>query len=60
LKLPAIDGVVAHLVGLPACSLGLVIITYCYRLLPTKRQHRALEAILEGQQLGIVNTFQSN
>jgi len=40
--------------------LGLVIITYCYRLLPTKRQHRALEAILEGQQLGIVNTFQSN
>jgi putative transposase len=27
-----------------------MILTYCYRLLPTKRQHRALESILEGQR----------
>jgi len=27
-----------------------VILTYRYRLLPTKRQHRALEAILESQR----------
>jgi putative transposase len=27
-----------------------MILTYCYRLLPGKRQHRALEAILEGQR----------
>jgi putative transposase len=27
-----------------------MIITYRYRLLPTKCQHRALEAILEGQR----------
>jgi putative transposase len=27
-----------------------MILTYCYRLLPSKAQHRALEAILEGQR----------
>jgi putative transposase len=27
-----------------------VILTYHYRLLPTKQQHRALEAILESQR----------
>jgi putative transposase len=27
-----------------------MIVTYCYRLLPTKRQHRALETILESQR----------
>jgi putative transposase len=27
-----------------------MILTYCYRLLPAKRQHRALEAMLEGQR----------
>ena len=27
-----------------------MILTYCYRLLPRKAQHRALEAILEGQR----------
>ena len=27
-----------------------MILTYRYRLLPTKRQHRALEAILESQR----------
>ena len=27
-----------------------MILTYAYRLLPTKRQHRALEAILESQR----------
>jgi putative transposase len=27
-----------------------MILTYCYRLLPTKRQHRALDAMLEGQR----------
>jgi len=28
-----------------------MILTYCYRLLPREAQHRALEAILEGQRL---------
>lgn len=27
-----------------------MILTYCYRILPTKRQHRALDEILEGQR----------
>jgi putative transposase len=27
-----------------------VILTYCYRLLPSRHQHRALEALLEGQR----------
>src|SRR5688572_27223561 len=27
-----------------------MILTYCYRLVPRKAQHRALEAILEGQR----------
>lgn len=27
-----------------------MILTYCYRLLPSKRRHRALEAILESQR----------
>lgn len=27
-----------------------MLVTYRYRLLPTKRQHRALEAILEAQR----------
>ncbi|MEO7812413.1 MAG: helix-turn-helix domain-containing protein, partial [Usitatibacter sp.] len=28
-----------------------MIVTYCFRLLPSKRQHRALEQILESQRL---------
>lgn len=31
-------------------NLAGMILTYCYRLLPSKPQHRALEAILEGQR----------
>jgi putative transposase len=33
------------------CRAWSMILTYRYRLLPTKRQHRALEAILESQRL---------
>jgi transposase len=34
---------------LPA-NVAVMLLTYCYRLLPRKAQHRALEAILEGQR----------
>ena len=27
-----------------------MLLTYCYRLLPSKPQHRALDAILEGER----------
>lgn len=47
----------AHVVSLTRGIVGEIrasrysmIRTYCYRLLPTKRQHRALEAILESQR----------
>src|SRR4030095_6867937 len=33
-----------------ACQCRGMILTYCYRLLPSKAQHRALEAILESQR----------
>lgn len=39
-----------HLVSCPAGKVAGMILTYCYRLLPSKRQLRALEAILEGQR----------
>lgn len=41
---------VAHAVSLATCKLARMILTYRYRLLPTKRQHCALEAILESQR----------
>jgi len=42
---------VAHVVSLVARSIGRdMILTYRYRLLPSKRQHRVLEAILEAQR----------
>jgi putative transposase len=38
------------MVSLSRVNVAGMILTYCYRLLPTKRQHRALEEILEGQR----------
>ena len=39
------------MVSLVALTIGRHMIpTFCYRLLPTKRQHRALEEILESQR----------
>jgi len=40
----------AHVVSLARFTLLLMILTYQYRLLPSKRQHRALEALLESQR----------
>jgi transposase len=40
----------AHLVSLPTCNLDTMFLTYCYRLLPTRRQYIALEWMLEGQR----------
>ena len=41
---------VAHLVSYPLGSIGRMMLTHRYRLLPTKRQHHALETILEDQR----------
>ena len=42
---------IAVILGLPTRkSIAAMILTYRYRLVPTKRQHRALEAILEAQR----------
>ena len=40
----------AHVVSLQPVSVVGMILTYCYRLLPSKAQHRALEACLESQR----------
>ena len=40
----------AHVVSHWRLSVVGMILTYCYRLLPREAQHRALEAILEGQR----------
>ena len=40
----------AHLVSLSAWIMACMVLCYRYRLLPTKRQHRALETILESQR----------
>jgi putative transposase len=40
----------AHVVSYWHVSVVRVILTFCYRLLPSKRQHRALEALLESQR----------
>lgn len=44
------DGPEAHVVSLLVLKLRPMILTYRYRLLPTRQQHRALEAILESQR----------
>ena len=41
---------VARVVSLDAISIRQMFLTFRYRLLPTKRQHRSLEAILEAQR----------
>ncbi len=38
------------MVSLAAAMVSVMILTYQYRLLPSKRQHRALEALLESQR----------
>lgn len=40
----------AHVASYWDVNVVRMILTYCYRLLPAKRQHRVLEAILEGQR----------
>ena len=40
----------AHLVSHRAATVNSMIVTYRYRLLPAKCQHRALERILESQR----------
>lgn len=41
---------IAHLVSCPHVNVVRMILTYCYRLLPSKPQHRALEESLESQR----------
>lgn len=40
----------AHVASYWHAQCGWMLLTYCYRLLPSKPQHRALEAILEAQR----------
>ena len=43
-------GTEAHVVSFLAGSVGYMVVTFRYRLLPTKAQHHALEQILESQR----------
>ncbi len=40
----------AHMASYRHAQCAWILLTYCYRLLPSKPQHRALEAILEAQR----------
>jgi hypothetical protein len=40
----------AHVASYRHAQCGWMLLTYCYRLLPSKPQHRALESILEAQR----------